>query len=162
MFFHNIPNSVQDFKEKEQNWYNFEKALEVLGLNSRDVFERLKSGKKAYEDIATQTAKCQEGYIKYVWTADFKASDEMKQRSTFKLREKKNIVLKGRTQEPNERISEKTRATSSKPAKELEELAKALENQDYRSVKERRSWEDRVDYLQKVAAREAFFCVDIV
>jgi hypothetical protein len=154
MFFHNVPESVQDFKKKEKNLYNFEKALEVIGLDSKGAFERLRSGIKAYEDLGTQTAKCQEGYVKYVQNRDFKARDDVIHR-TIKLRGKKRIILKGRTQKPNERIPERTGATSSKPSKELEELVNALENQQYRTQKERISWEDRVDYLQKVAAREA-------
>jgi hypothetical protein len=37
----------------------------------------------------------------------------------------------------------------------LEELVQALKNKEYRTQKEKKSWEDRVDYLQKVEARWA-------
>ena len=37
----------------------------------------------------------------------------------------------------------------------MEELINALENKEYRTQKEKRSWEDRVEYLQNVEARWA-------
>jgi hypothetical protein len=37
----------------------------------------------------------------------------------------------------------------------LEELIQALKNKEYRTQKEKESWEDRVDYLQKQEARWA-------
>jgi hypothetical protein len=46
MFFRNIPETVEDFKEKEKNWYGFEKALKAMGLDSKKVLARLKKGKK--------------------------------------------------------------------------------------------------------------------
>jgi hypothetical protein len=58
MCFRNIPTSLQDFQEKERSWKGFEKALEVIGLNSRKVLARLEKGQPPYENLHKQHLKC--------------------------------------------------------------------------------------------------------
>ena len=59
MWFKNIPTTVEDFKEKEKTWEGFEKALKVIGLNSKKVLGRLQKGLPAYENLKTQSLLCQ-------------------------------------------------------------------------------------------------------
>jgi hypothetical protein len=63
MWFRNIPTTVEDFKEKEKTWEGFEKALEVLGLNSKKVLVRLEKGRPPYENLHKQSLKCQQAYV---------------------------------------------------------------------------------------------------
>jgi hypothetical protein len=125
MCFRNIPTSVQDFKEKERSWKGFEKALEVIGLNSRKVLARLEKGQPPYENLHKQNVKCQQAYMEYS-SERTTVEDKPKQR-TVRLREKTNVVLKGRSENQKKDNPKENRATSSKPAKELEELNKALD-----------------------------------
>ena len=134
MFFKNIPETVEDFKEKEKTWYGFEKALEVLGLNSKVVLERLKSGQKAYENVEDQNIKCQKAYIEYVKEPNVEANEGPAQR-TVRLKERKKVTLKGRPTKHKEETTESTKATSSNPCKELEELVQAKQTQEYRTQK---------------------------
>ena len=74
---------------------------------------------------------------------------------TIKLKENKRVVLKGRSDTQKGDTPKVNRATSSKPAKELEVLIKALRSREYNTQREKETWEDRVDYLQKIEARSA-------
>ena len=65
MWFRNIPTTVEDFREKEKTWEGFEKALNVIGLNSKDVLARLQKKLPAYENMKTQGILCQKAYIEY-------------------------------------------------------------------------------------------------
>ena len=154
MCFRNIPTSGEDFRNKERTWEGFEKALNVIGLNGKDVLARLQKNLSAYENVKTQNLLCQQAYLEY--SSDSKTEVEKHtEPRTIKLRENKKVVLRGRVNTPKEDTTKATRATSSKPAKELEELIKALRNREYNTLTEKRTWEERVDYLQKVEARWA-------
>ena len=71
------------------------------------------------------------------------------------MKENRRVVRKERSDTQKEDIPKVNRATSSKPAKELEELIKALRNREYNTHREKETWEDRVSYLQRVEARSA-------
>jgi hypothetical protein len=154
MYFRNIPTTVEDFREKDKTWEGFEKALKVIGLESKEVLARLQKELPAYENMKTQNILCQQAYLEY--SSDPKADiDDGPEPRTIKLKDNKRVVLKGRSDTQRKDTPKGNRATSSKPAKELEELIKALKNKEYRTQKEKTSWEDRVEYLQNVEARRA-------
>ena len=124
----------------------------MRGLNSKKVLVRLEKGLPPYENLHKQSLKCQQAYVEYSSEPTVEVEDKLKQR-TVRLKEKTKVVLKGRSDTQRKDTPKDNRATSSKPAKEMEELINALENKEYRTQKERRSWEDRVEYLQNVEAR---------
>jgi hypothetical protein len=126
----------------------------VLGLNSQKVLARLEKGLPAYENLHKQSLKCQKAYIEYSSEPNAEVEKETRRR-TIKLEEKPRVVLKGRSINKEKDPIESNRATSSKASKELEELVQALKNKEYKTQEEKESWEDRVEYLQKVEARWA-------
>jgi hypothetical protein len=90
--------------------------------------------------------------VEYSSEPNAEVEEEPKPR-TVRLKEKTKVILKGRPIKQEKEPTAGNRATSSNPCKELEELVQALKNKEYRTQKEKESWEDRVDYLQKRAAR---------
>ena len=157
MWYKNMPTTVEDFKEKEKTWYGFEKALKVLGLDSKKVLARLKKGQPAYDNLKHQRLRYQKAYVEYSSEPNAEVEEEPKPR-TVRLKEKPKVILKGRPTKQEQEPTEGNRATSSNPCKELEELVQALKNKEYRTQREKETWEDRVDYLQK---REAGWAVRI-
>jgi hypothetical protein len=78
MWFKNIPTTVEDFKEKEKTWDGFEKALKVLGLDSKKVLARLKKGAPAYENLRDQSLRCQKAYVEYSSKPNAEVEEEPK------------------------------------------------------------------------------------
>jgi hypothetical protein len=92
MWFKNIPTTVKDFKEKEKTWEGFEKALNVIGLNSEKVLGRLQKGLPAYENLYKQSLQCQKAYIEYSSEPNADIEEEQRPR-TIRLREKTAVVF---------------------------------------------------------------------
>ena len=49
MRWRDIPKSVDHFKKKRRTWFEFDKALEAIGLNGKAVLARLKENLPAAE-----------------------------------------------------------------------------------------------------------------
>ena len=77
-------------------------------------------------------------YIEYSSKPNADVEEEPGPR-TIKLKENKRVVLKGRSDTQKKDTPKGNRATSSKPAKELEELIRALENRKYKTQREEES-----------------------
>jgi hypothetical protein len=113
---------------------------------------RLEKGLPAYENLRDQSLRCRKAFVEFSCEPNAEVEEEPKPR-TVRLKEKTKVILRGRPAKQEKEPTDGNRATSSNPCKELEELIQVLKNKEYRTQKEKESWEGRVDYLQRRKAR---------
>ena len=65
IWFRNLPMTHKDFKHKEVTWQGFHLALQNIGLDPKEVEQRLKAGKEPWTDKAYTIECCQRAFNEY-------------------------------------------------------------------------------------------------
>jgi hypothetical protein len=61
-----IPRTIEEFETKERKWLGFHYALKNIGLEYKEVKQRLQDRLPPWRDEETQRVKCQKAYGEYV------------------------------------------------------------------------------------------------
>ena len=65
MTFDNIPSTFGMYQEAKKNWIGWIEAISAIGLNDKELCERLKKGVKPFENEGRVKEKIIEGLMNY-------------------------------------------------------------------------------------------------